>query len=160
MKWRKSPDSLVQVFDHSLPIVEGVERKAMFGYPCAFFKGHLFCGLHRDGIIVLVSDARRDALVEQGARLFEAMQGKDVKAYVVVPPELVADRRRLRALLSDALAHASSLAPKPDKPGTAKKKAPPKRKAPARKTTPVKKARARNAAPAKKKGARKARQRQ
>jgi hypothetical protein len=171
MKWHKSPDSLVQVFDHSLPIVEGVERKAMFGYPCAFFKGHLFCGLHRDGIIVLVSDARRDALVEQGARVFEAMQGKDVKTYVVVPPEIVADRRRLRALLSDALAHASSLAPKPDKPATAKKKAPPKRMAPARKTTPAKKkasvrkttpakkARSRKAAPAKK-SVRKATQRQ
>jgi hypothetical protein len=168
MKWRKSPDSLVQTFDHSLPIVEGVERKAMFGYPCAFFHGHLFCGLHRDGIIVLLPEARRDALVAAGASVFEPMPGQAMKDYVIVPAEIVADRQRLRALLSDALAHASSLAPKQEKPSAAKKKAPPKRKAPARKKAPVKKAPAatkkappkrrapaRKSAPAKKASARK-----
>jgi hypothetical protein len=150
MKWRKSPDSLVQTFDHSLPIVEGVERKAMFGYPCAFFHGHLFCGLHRDGIIVLLPEARRDALVAAGASVFEPMPGQAMKDYVIVPAEIVADRQRLRALLSDALAHASSLAPKQEKPSAAKKKAPPKRRAPARKSAPAKKASARKPASAKK----------
>src|SRR5450631_2794019 len=103
MKWSKSPDALVQAFDHCLPIVAGVQRKAMFGYPCAFLNGHLFCGLHQDGIIVRLSEARRGALVAKGARLFEPMAGQAGKDYVVVPTRIVADRKRLRALLGEAL---------------------------------------------------------
>ena len=159
MKWRKSPDSLVRLFDHSLPIIEGVQRKAMFGYPCAFLNGHLFCGLHGDSIIALLPEARRDALLAAGASVFEPMPGQPMKEYVVVPAEIVADRRRLRELLGDALAHVSSLAPKPEMPRAAKKKVPKKtakKTAPARKTRSAKKVRARKAAPAKKKAARKA----
>lgn len=141
MKWRKSPDALVQAFDHCLPLVVGVERKSMFGYPCAFVNGHLFCGLHQESIIVRLSEARRDALVAKGASVFEPMPGRAMKEYVVVPAEVVADRERLRALLAEALTHASSLAPKPKKPTAPKKKATaPKRKAAsARKTAPAKK---------------------
>jgi TfoX/Sxy family transcriptional regulator of competence genes len=163
MKWRKSPDSLLQAFDHSLPIVDGVERRAMFGYPCAFFRGHMFCGLHQESIIVLLSEARRDELVAEGATVFEPMPGRPMKEYVVVPAEIVADRQRLRALLSDALAHASSLTPKRAKARAAKKKATqPKRaavavkkpKQAAKKATAAK-ARSTKAAPPKRKAARK-----
>jgi len=70
-----------------------------------------------------------------------------------VPAEIAADRERLRALLSGALAHASSLAPKPKKPVAAKKKA---TAATARKTAPAKKALVRKTAPSKKAPARKA----
>jgi TfoX/Sxy family transcriptional regulator of competence genes len=163
MKWRKSPDSLMQAFDHSLPVVDGVERRAMFGYPCAFFHGHLFCGLHQESIFVLLSEARRDGLVAEGATVFEPTPARTMNEYVVVPAEIVADRQRLRALLSDALAHASSLAPKQAKATATKKKArPPKRAAvavkkpkhAARKAT-VAKARSTKAAPAKRKATRK-----
>jgi hypothetical protein len=154
MKWRKSPDSLVQAFDHSLPVMEGVQRKSMFGYPCAFFHGHLFCGLHQESIIVLLSEARRDALVAEGATVFEPMPGRAMKAYVVVPPEIVADRQKLRALLSDALAHASSLEPKPAKAKAAKKKAPPPKRAAVAVKKPKPSAK-KKAAPAKRKAARK-----
>jgi TfoX/Sxy family transcriptional regulator of competence genes len=147
----------VQAFDHCLPIVAGVQRKAMFGYPCAFVNGHLFCGLHQDSIIVRLPEVRRDALVAEGASVFEPMPGRAMKEYVVAPAEIVADRERLRALLGEALAHASSLAPKAKKPVGAKMKAtaPPARKtarattAPA-KTAPAKTAPASKARPAKK----------
>src|SRR5580704_15021190 len=116
MKWHKSPDALVQAFDHCLPVVAGVERKAMFGYPCAFINGHLFCGLHQDRIIVHLPEARRDALVAEGASVFEPMPGQAMREYVLVPAEIVQDREALRALLGEALAHASSLAPKASAP--------------------------------------------
>jgi len=147
VKWTKSPDALVQAFDHCLPIVAGVQRKAMFGYPCAFVNGHLFCGLHQDSIIVRLPEVRRDALVAEGASVFEPMPGRAMKEYVVAPAEIVVDRERLRALLGEALAHASSLAPKPKKPAGAKMKA---AAAPATKTAPAKKAPASKAGPAKK----------
>jgi TfoX/Sxy family transcriptional regulator of competence genes len=151
MTWRKSPDALIQAFDHCLPIVAGVQRKAMFGYPCAFVKGHLFCGLHQESIIVRLPEARRDALMADGASVFEPMPGHPMKEYVVAPAEVVADRERLRALLREALAHATSLAPKPEKPTAAKKKAttPKSDAALARKTPPAEEATARKAEPAK-----------
>jgi TfoX/Sxy family transcriptional regulator of competence genes len=157
MKWRKSSDALIQAFDHCLPIVAGVQRKAMFGYPCAFVNGHLFCGLHQDSIIVRLPEARRDALVAQGARVFEPMPGHAMKEYVVAPLELVADRERLRALLGEALAHASSLAPKPKKPSPAKTRpTAPKTAAASARKAPTKKAAAAETAPAKKTAAREA----
>jgi hypothetical protein len=148
VKWRKSKDALVQAFDHCLPIVAGVQRKAMFGYPCAFVNGHLFCGLHQDSIIVRLPEFRRDALVGEGASVFEPMPGRTMKEYFVAPAEIVADRERLRALLGEALAHASSLAPKSKKPMGAKRKA---TAAPAIKTAPAK-APARKTAPARRAG--------
>ena len=175
MKWSKSPDELVQAFDHCLPIVPGVERKAMFGYPCAFLNGHLFCGLHQDSLIVRLPEGRREALVAGGASIFEPMPGRPMNEYVVAPADIVSDRGKLRALLEEALSHASSLAPKAKKEraaakkatpglkkaapgvkkaGPAKKKAAPARKkaAPARKVAPARRA-ARKAAPKKKKAA-------
>ena len=97
MKWQKSPDELVQAFDHCLPIVAGVQRKAMFGYPCAFVNGHLFCGLHQDSLIVRLPEARRDAFVANGASVFEPMPGRAMKEYVVAPADIVADREIGRA---------------------------------------------------------------
>ena len=132
MKWRKSPDALVQAFDHCLPSVAGVQRKAMFGYPCAFVNGHLFCGLHQDGLIVRLPEARRNALVAKGASVFEPMPGRSMQEYVVAPADIVADRDKLRALLNEALAHASSLAPKQKRPHAAKKKATAPKRKPAR----------------------------
>lgn len=149
MQWSKSPDSLVKLFDHSLPIVDGVERRPQFGYSCAFFEGHLFCGLHGDGIIVLLPEARREALVAEGASLFEPVPGEPMKEYVVVPPEIVADCRKLRELLGDALAHVSSLAPKSHEPSPARK-ATKKTPAPAKKKASSTKAPAKTGAPAKK----------
>lgn len=158
MTWRKSPDELVQAFDHCLPVVPGVQRKAMFGYPCAFVNGHLFCGLHQDSLIVRLPESRRDALVAEGASVFEPMPGRAMKEYVVAPADIVADRDKLRALLGEALAHASSLAPKAGKPKTSKPKkpvaarkkttAPKKRAAPAKKAAVARKAPARKAAKA------------
>jgi hypothetical protein len=162
MKWHKSPDAVVQAFDHCLPVVAGVERKAMFGHPCAVVNGHLFCGLHQDGIIVHLPEARRAALVAEGARLFEPVPGEEMKEFVILPIEIVQDRGRLRALLGEALAHASSLAPKSKRASAVKKKVTtPKRpsvaagktgmvkKAPAKKKVPARKAPAKK--PAKKK---------
>jgi TfoX/Sxy family transcriptional regulator of competence genes len=123
----------------------GVERRSMFGYPCAFVNGHMFCGLHQDSLVVRLPEARREAMVASGARIFEPMPGKPMKEYVVAPTEIVADRERLRALLHEALEHASSLAPREKKPAkkaaaapSASAPAPKKRAAHAKK--PAKKA--------------------
>jgi hypothetical protein len=72
----------------------GVQRKAMFGYPCAFVDGHLFCGLQQDGIIVRLPEARRDRLVAKGASVFEPMPGHPTKEYVMAPAEIADSERK------------------------------------------------------------------
>src|ERR1700722_20960812 len=52
MKWTKSPEWLIQAFEHGLPMAPGVERRPMFGYPCAFVHRDVFCGVHQGDLIV------------------------------------------------------------------------------------------------------------
>ena len=156
MNWRKSPDWLVQAFNRCLPLAEGVQRKPMFGYPCAFIHGHLFCGLHQDSIVVRLDQAGRDAWGADGAELFvpAAEHGHAMLELVVVPAEITADRGKLRALLGEALTYAQSMGNQPKAPTAAKKNAPAEKSAPPAKKAPAKKKAAKKA-PAKKKAAKK-----
>ncbi len=45
--WKKSSPALIAYFDKALPDDPRVERRQMFGYPCAFVNGQLFTGLHQ-----------------------------------------------------------------------------------------------------------------
>jgi len=51
-KWRKSLTQLVDLFVAVLPDQPNVERRQMFGYPCAFVNGNMFTGLHQGSLIV------------------------------------------------------------------------------------------------------------
>jgi hypothetical protein len=153
MKWTKSPEWLIQAFEHGLPMAPGVERRPMFGYPCAFVHGHMFCGLHQGDLIVRLPEARRDALIAGGARIFEPTPGRPMNEYVVAPVEIVGDREALRAWLSEALEYATSLGPtekKATKKTSVKKKAAP---AKAASTKPVARKRAVKKTAARKSGA-------
>jgi hypothetical protein len=52
MAWTKSPQSLVDLFDKSVPSGAGVTRRKMFGYPAAFADGNLFIGRHQNDFIM------------------------------------------------------------------------------------------------------------
>ncbi len=39
--WKKSSAKLIAAFDASLPVDPRVERRSMFGYPCAFTGGNM-----------------------------------------------------------------------------------------------------------------------
>src|SRR5258708_15128696 len=88
-KWKKAPEGLVQRFGEVLPDDPEVERRSMFGYPSAFFRGHRLCGLFEDQFIVRLSDAERAVFLKHpGAKAFEPIPGRPLKAYVLVPPAL------------------------------------------------------------------------
>lgn len=85
----------------------------MFGYPAAFANGHLFAGLHQaDLMLRLADEARARLLALPGARHFEPLPGRRMRAYAVVPRSLHADRRALRRWMAQAFADALSLPPK------------------------------------------------
>ncbi|MBP6011457.1 MAG: TfoX/Sxy family protein [Alphaproteobacteria bacterium] len=112
MAWRKSPPALIAAFDAALPDDASVERRKMFGYPAAFAHGHLFTGLHQESLMVRLGEAQRAALVKSGGRPFEPMPGRTMREYVVVPDDIVANRRALATWLKRGLAHVASLPPK------------------------------------------------
>src|SRR5260221_13681700 len=110
--WKKSPQSLIDTFAAALPDDPRLERRAMFGYPCTFVGGNMCTGLHQEDMIVRLDEEEREKLVRGGARIFEPMKGRPMKEDVVVPAAILADGKKLRALVTRSLAYALSLPPK------------------------------------------------
>lgn len=113
MPWRKSPQSLIDLFDTALPADPRVERRKMFGYPAAFLNGHLFVGLHQENLILKLPAEDRQMLVAQcGARSFEPMPGRAMREYLVAPDSLLDERDKLRAWIERAIEYVGALPPK------------------------------------------------
>ena len=92
MAWTKSPQSLIDLFETSVPSGTSVSRRKMFGYPAAFANGNLFIGLHQNDFIIRLSDKDRARFsAEFGERRFEPMPGRPMREYVRLPDELLAD---------------------------------------------------------------------
>ncbi len=116
-KWQAAPPELVRVFESAVQGLPEVQPRKMFGYPSAFYHGHMFTGLFQDMMVVrLAKPDRAELLRHNGARLFEPLPGRPMKEYVVVPPVVLKSKPQLRAWLDKAFAYAQSLPPKPAKP--------------------------------------------
>jgi TfoX/Sxy family transcriptional regulator of competence genes len=118
MAWRKPPQELVDYLDSVIPDGPApVEFRPMFGGPCYWTGGNMFAAIHQESMIVRLSEDDRQALLnEPGATLFEPMEGRPMREYVVVPPQIVADREAVRSWLGKGLAFTASLPPKMKKP--------------------------------------------
>lgn len=116
-KWRKSPVDLIDLFASVLPEEPNIEKRQMFGYPCAFVNGNMFTGLHQESLIVrLGEDDRKRLIDETGARQFEPMPGRPMREYVALPDALLDDREKLAEIIASARRFAASLPPKVKKP--------------------------------------------
>lgn len=108
--WRKSPQELIDLFDAALPSDPRVERRKMFGYPAAFVNGNMCCGLHQDDLVIKLSPAEREMLVaDYGAQRFEPMPGRPMRAYLVAPRSLLAEREKLAAWLLRSVGYVAAL---------------------------------------------------
>jgi TfoX/Sxy family transcriptional regulator of competence genes len=113
MAWTKSPQSLIDLFDKSVPSSPNVSRRKMFGYPAAFANGNLFIGLHQSDFIMRLSEADRARFGAQyGERIFEPMQGRPMREYVRLPEELLADARKRASWIKRSLGYAEGVKPK------------------------------------------------
>ena len=92
MVWIKSPQSLIEIFDKSIP-------------SNAFANGTLFIGLHQNDFIMRLSkDDRVRFSAEYGERIFEPMKGRRMREYVRLPQELLTQAfRSVRNWRSPAL---------------------------------------------------------
>ena len=117
MAWAKPSPRLIARFDRALPADPRIERRQMFGCPCAFTGGQMFAGLFQEQLFVRLGEAERAALLaEPGAAPFVPMPGRVMREYVCVPRPLTS--RRLPQWLLAAFAYAASLPPKATRPRT------------------------------------------
>ena len=104
-KWKKVPAALAERFEQCLPRSGAVERRKMFGCPCAFVNGNMFAGLHEDRLIVRVP-------VEAAAHPFVVM-GRTMREYAALENALEREPAELKAWIARAFAHTRALPPKP-----------------------------------------------
>ena len=107
---------MIEFFNDVVPEDEGVAKKKMFGYPCAFKKGNMFMGLHQEYMFLRLSKNDREAFLElDQASQFEPMPGRIMKEYVVVPSWMLKNLKELEEWISKSLSYVSSLPPKQKK---------------------------------------------
>src|SRR2546422_6604001 len=85
------------------------ERKKMFGSPAAFVGGNMATGLFAEQWVVRLPDDEIAVAKAGGAGSFEPMPGKPMKAFVVIPPDDVADDARIAGWVERGLALARSM---------------------------------------------------
>lgn len=112
MKFPAPSPTVSQRFFELLPEAPGVTRRLVFGCPCGFVAGQMFFGVFGSDLFVRLSEEDRPtALALRGAHAFEPMPGRPLREYVVLPPEVVADTRRMRRWLARSLAWSSARPP-------------------------------------------------
>ena len=112
-KWQKPSEKLVELFEQIVPKSADIDRRKMFGLPCAFKNGNMFTGLHNENMILRLSESDRKAFLNlDQARQFEPMPGRFMKEYVVVPPSLLNNIMQLEDWIKKSLAYVSGLPPK------------------------------------------------
>jgi TfoX/Sxy family transcriptional regulator of competence genes len=126
MKWQKSSQGLVDLFESVMPGPPAMQRK-MFGYPAGFVNGNMFMGLFQESMILrLPAGLREEFLNVHNAKIFEPMAGRPMREYAAVPQPLLLDKKELTAWVSRAFEYGASL--KPKSPAAKRKKSPSKLK--------------------------------
>ena len=120
-QWQAVSVNLAEGFARALDEFPEIERRKMFGFPCAFLNGHMFTGLHEQNWIVRLAPGDRAQLLSEGGRPFAPM-GRVMKEYVVVPTPIRDRTSNLRSWLEKSLAYVRTLPPKKPKITARKRK--------------------------------------
>lgn len=109
MKWLKPDPKLAEDFLGFLPKDTDVITKKMFGYPCAFVNGNMFCGMHNNRIVVRLPEEERKILFKKGFECFEPMKGRIMKEYVVIPDKLLEKKAEVTKLFVKSVQYVKTL---------------------------------------------------
>ena len=111
MRFEKPSPSMVSLFDD---LIRGrpLQRRPMFGMPCAFAGGQMCVGLFADSLFFRLSEADRETFAAAGGRPFEPIPGRAMREYMVVPEAMLGERGALGAWLDRSQAYAASLPPR------------------------------------------------
>jgi len=100
-KWKKVSPQLAERFEQCLPASPAVERRRMFGCPCAFVNGNMFVGLHETRLIARVPE-------EAAAWPFVVM-GRTMREYAAIEDALEREPAELKKWIARAFAYAQAL---------------------------------------------------
>lgn len=117
-RFTKAPPEMVARFNDAIrPLMADIERRQMFGYPCAFVGSQMFTGLFQDFMHIRLSAEDRAVFLKlEGARVFEPLPGRPMKEYMVVPRAVLYSEPELQSWLRKSFDYARSLPPKLKKP--------------------------------------------
>ena len=108
--WEKSPQKLIDSFYCVMESFPDAELRKMFGYPCAFFNGNMFVGLHENNIAVRLSiKDREEALHEGWGKVFAPMADRIMKEYVVLSEVLLENLDRPREVVEKSFSYVQTL---------------------------------------------------
>jgi TfoX/Sxy family transcriptional regulator of competence genes len=125
MDWKKPPEWLVEAFSELVPDDDPrVERRTMFGYPCAFASDNMFIGLHQDNMVLRLPEGDRERFLEEyKSETFQPFPGRIMREYAVVPHDLIRHPEALEPWIRRSLEFAAAVKPKAKK-ARARKAAP------------------------------------
>lgn len=124
------PSLATVAYEAALPDDPRVERKQMFGKPCAFVNRQMFFGTFEDSVVARVGPARVEELAgTPGIQVFAPMPERAWVDYVQVDIAVAGDR--LKGLAAEALAWTLRLPPKVKQPKPKKDKKAGKKQVPA-----------------------------
>lgn len=113
--------TVATAYEAALPDDPRVERKKMFGMPCAFVNRQMFFGTFEATLVARVGPERAAALAgRDGMVVFTPMADRPWRDYVQVPADAPADT--LKALAKESLAWTLVLPPRAEKPKAKKDK--------------------------------------
>ncbi len=115
-KWKKSSEALIDLFHEMMDQFERADRKKMFGYPCCFYNGNMFTGLHEENwVLRLPEDKRSEMVLNYQATQFAPMKGRVMREYLIIPQEILNDVSLLKKWIQTSLDYAQSLPKKEPK---------------------------------------------
>lgn len=111
----------ITAYENALPTDARIERKKMFGTPCAFIERQMFFGVFENSIIARIGPDRVDALIGKDAmQAFMPTADRPWEDYLQMPPTTEANT--LKSLAAEALNWTLKLPSKGKKPKLAKKR--------------------------------------
>jgi TfoX/Sxy family transcriptional regulator of competence genes len=106
-----------------VPDHPAVTLRPMFGQLSAFVNGNMFMGIFGEDVLVRLPEDELEKVLRAGGRVFEPMQGRPMREYVVLPGAWRDEPDRVREWAARSLDHAEELPPKEPKKKPKKKQA-------------------------------------
>ena len=78
-------------FEDLLDVVDGADRKLVFGSPTCLVGGNMFFGVHSTGVFVKLPAEAGEALLSEGGRPFMPMAGRPMAGFFLLPDGDVTD---------------------------------------------------------------------
>ena len=110
--WQKPTPETIALFNQLIPDDAGIERRKMFGFPCAFLQGNMFAWIHQNHIALRLPEPLRKTLIAQQQAQPVDPSGKRMREYVMLDETLACRQAEADALVNKSLEYVASLPPK------------------------------------------------